>query len=216
MASFDGLKAASIRDTLRVQTRVAHDRLHRHSSFVSLFDATLSLDDYRQLIQRKFGFYAALDDAIERVILQQHDPAAGYTYARRSDFLAQDLMDLGASDLAVRESPQCVQAYDLVTPASLGGVLYVIEGATLGGAGIDRAVHKLLGKDEPDGRRYWAWCRSENKTRWSMTLGYLEHLAAKGASVEDLASGARGTFQLLADWLAPLDQVHSALESEHS
>lgn len=199
------LQGFPVRDALRLQTNEAHQRLHRHSCFLRLSEGTLCLSEYRRLVLRLHGFYAPLDQAIGRVAAGAISARIPYSYANRSNILAQDLADLGFNDRAVKKNQRCMQIFDLVTPASLGGVLYVVEGATLGGTGIDRAVHKLLGQEETDGRQFWAWCRAVNKQRWSMTTSYLEHLNSEGVPFEDIANGARDTFQLLAGWLAPLD-----------
>ena len=117
------------------------------------------------------------------------------------------MIDLKFSNLEVEKAPRCHRVSGVVSPESIGGVLYVVEGATLGGARIDRAVRRLLGSEQPDGRRYWSWCRSESGRRWPMMIDYLERLVAEGATIGELEKGASETFQALADWLAPLDRT---------
>lgn len=196
------IPTAPVRDALRAHTRADHEGLHRHAAFDGLFRGTLDPEGYRALTLRLYGFYAPLDQAITDTLAAQPAPASGYAYAPRAPFLAQDIHDLGADDQA---PPLCTGARALVTPETLGGVLYVIEGATMGGAQIDRAARRLLGRDEPAGRRFWAWCRAEGKHRWPMTQRHLDHLQTTGAPRAPLMDGALGTFRLLADWLAPLD-----------
>lgn len=203
-------QAVSIRDVLRSSTQKAHLKLHMHSCFVALFDGSLNLSAYRQLMRRLHGFYAPLDQAINRTIAKQAVTVAGYKYANRSSILAQDLMDLDFSKDEIFETQKCRQAFEIVSSTSLGGVLYVVEGATLGGTGIDRYAQKLLGQQEPAGRRYWAWCRAKNKQRWPMALSCLEHLHDQGVAIGDLVAGANDTFQTLADWMAPLDQIQTS------
>lgn len=200
------IPSARIRDVLRAHTHEAHERLHQHASFAALFARELRIGDYRQLMLVLHGFYAALDREIERVMAGSPDTQAVYTYARRSDILARDLRDLNFTAEQINRNPQCERVAGIVSRASLGGVLYVIEGAMLGGATIDRAARMLLDDDGPEGRQYWAWCRAENKQRWGMTLRCLEYLCANEASLDDLAAGAKATFQMLSEWLAPLDK----------
>ncbi|MEQ8900789.1 MAG: biliverdin-producing heme oxygenase [Roseovarius sp.] len=195
----------SLRDQLRAATHQQHERLHEHPCFLALFNESLCIGDYRDLILRLYGFYQPLDRAIGRAISCGAACTAGYDYAERAGYLAQDLADLGWSAEAIEESPRCNEAFDIVSPASLGGILYVIEGATLGGARIDRAARRLLAREDQAGRRFWSWCRTVGGHRWPMTNRYLEDLEADGAAVSDLREGARDTFRLLADWLAPLD-----------
>lgn len=194
-----------VRDVVRMQTDTAHAQLHLHASFVSLFEGRLSLDDYCALMQRFHGFYAPLDQAIERVVVRMSVP---YPYVCRSDILARDLADLGGDTM----EPHCTHAALIVSPETLPGVLYVIEGATLGATQIDRAVQKLLGSSEPDGRRFWAWCRAQNKHRWSMANNFMEAQHTSGVAVDDIVRGARDTFETLGAWLAPLDVPKPALQ----
>jgi heme oxygenase len=97
-------------------------------------------------------------------------------------------------------------------PASLGGILYVIEGATLGGSQIDGAARKLLRDEHPAGRRYWSWCRATCKDRWKMASECLDQCVADGVAISDLKKGATETFEVFADWLAPLDRALWAAE----
>jgi heme oxygenase (biliverdin-IX-beta and delta-forming) len=199
---------ASLRDELRAHTHQQHERLHEHSSFVALFHESLDIAEYRALMGRLHGFYRPLDHAIARAIATGKTAAPEFACAERSRLLAQDMRDLGWSAEQVAANPQCDGASDIVSQATLGGVLYVIEGAMLGGARIDRAARRLLGSDDADGRRFWFWCRSEGGRRWPVTTKYLEDLEAQGVDFGHLKKGAEDTFRLLADWLAPLDQAY--------
>ena len=200
---------ASLRDVLRAQTSEAHERLHEHSSFVALFNQTLDLEAYCALMQRFYGFYVPL----ERAIVAALGPQPAYHYAPRAHLIAQDLVDLGLEPDMIKRAPTCRALASIVTPQSLGGVLYVIEGSTLGASPIDRAAQRLLDADTPHGRRFWAWNRAQNKQRWHLTNQYLDHLHQSDAPTQPLADGARKTFEALGDWLAPLDVPAPLLES---
>ena len=196
--------STTLRNTLRAQTNAVHQQLHLHPSFVALFNGSIDLHDYTMLMQRFHGYYTALDNAIERAF---DLPAAQFTYPTRGDLLARDLIDLGMSRAQVDANPQCTDLYDAVTPASLGGVLYVIEGATLGAAQIDRAAQKTLSSDTTKGRSFWAWSRAHGKVRWAAINQLLSELEASGQPHTPMVKGAHDTFQALADWLAPLEST---------
>lgn len=197
----------TLRDVLRHETSETHARLHTHALFADLFAGTLTRTDYTRLMTRFWGFYAPLDTAIARAIATGLPNVQHYEYVPRAPYLACDMVDLTAGALTPSESPQCERVSEIVAPATLGGVLYVIEGATLGAAQIDRAAQKLLGADGSEGRSFWAWGRAQNKHRWAMANNYLEHLAAQGVPAIDITLGAELTFAALADWLAPLDRA---------
>lgn len=204
-------QTVTLRDVLRHETGETHARLHTHALFADLFAGTLTHADYTRLMARFWGFYAPLDTAIAHAIATGLPNVRPFEYVPRAPYLARDMVDLTADALTSRQDPQCKRVSEIVTPATLGGVLYVIEGATLGAAQIDRAAQRLLGGDGTEGRRFWAWGRAQNKYRWAMANGYLEHLAAQGVAVSDIIRGAELTFGALADWLAPLDRMPGRL-----
>jgi heme oxygenase len=115
------------------------------------------------------------------------------------------MRDLGFTASDIRRTRRCDAGRSLVTPATVGGVLYVIEGATLGGKGLNRAATRLLSHESPAGRRFWAWCEAESKTRWLLMTRYLQDLDIGDASTADLETGAGEMFGALAEWLAPLE-----------
>lgn len=197
----------AVRDILRRETRDIHERLHRHPHFAALFDGTLDIEGYGELICRLHGFYAPLDSAIAVVLSDMPDTANDYRHARRADLLARDITDLTGGRARTTPPPLCLEAAGLVSRASVGGVLYVIEGATLGGAQIDRVAQRLLGTDQPAGRRFWSWCRQEGGARWHAMVAFLGRLQAAGVTISDLVTGARETFRCLEDWLAPLGRA---------
>lgn len=196
--------SGALRAALRAQTNDVHQQLHKHGAFVALFDGEIALPDYAALMQRFHGYYDALDHAIASAM---DETLGGFAYANRGDLLALDLADLGFDTAEIAENPRCETLFDIVTPASLAGVLYVIEGATLGAAQIDRAAQTLLSAEHTKGRGFWAWSRAEGKNRWSMMRQLLSHLDAKHAAHAPQIQGANATFQALADWLSPLDQT---------
>lgn len=201
------LDVNAVRDVLREQTSELHERLHAHSSFVALFKGELSHSGYKRLLQKLYGFYVPLDGAIEQLTWPLPDSAGEYRYVSRSQLLERDLRDLGASDEDLRETPVCRAAAKLVSLETLGGVIYVVEGAILGGAHIDRAAQKLLGDDSQNGRHYWAWCRANGGRRWLEALRFLGRIHADGAEIDRLSAGALATFRTFAEWIEPLNDT---------
>lgn len=194
----------TLRHILRTETDEAHQRLHRQSSFAALADGSIDLPDYIRLLQRLHDFYDPLDLAIRDALT--HCDQSFFSYQPRAALLAGDLSHFGQ----VEERPVWRRAHSVVSPRTVGGVLYVVEGAVLGGSQLDRMAQKLLGDQSADGRGYWAWCRSEGKHRWALMLRYLDGLSARGQAVDDLVDGARATFAELGEWLAPLDRPATA------
>ena len=151
---------------------------------------------------RFYGFYLPLEQTIQSASARSEIP---FAYAPRAGLIAQDLVDLDLPRTAISQAPACRSLERIVTPQTLGGVIYVIEGSTLGANPIDRAAQHLLAPDNTKGRGFWAWSRAQNKQRWSLATAYLERLSLSTAPISPMVTGASEVFEALGDWLAPLD-----------
>lgn len=193
-----------LRETLRWTTQDVHDRLHENPSFLALMDGTLSLADYAALMQRLYGFYAAVDVAIRKAL-----PASawcGFDYAPRAPLLSDDVASLHPDlALAPARDIRCTAVAGIVRPDTVLGVLYVVEGAMLGGARLDRAAARILPTSSPRGRMFWAWCRSEGKQRWPRFLALMQAHPLSPSDQTRLAQNAQATFLALEGWLEPLN-----------
>jgi len=204
----------TIRDELRIYTRDVHQQLHEHSHFEALFDGTIERTQYCDLMRAFFGFYAPLERALDIVLPEARDERTGFHYAERLNFLRRDLAFLGDSPAEIDRLPICSAIFDLVRPDSLAGVLYVVEGATLGASQIDRAAQKILSSETLQGRRFWAWSRANNKIRWAAISAFLEELDQTNHPRDAILRGASDTFQALADWMTPLNLRESVDEGK--
>lgn len=203
----------SLQKALRAYTQNVHQQLHEHSHFVALFDGTIALSQYRALMQAFHGFYVPMERAIDRAFGNSKYCRNGFDYPPRATLLESDLAHLGLDTKEIKQNPRCAQIENVVTPGSLAGVLYVIEGSTLGAALIDRAAQNILSAKTTGGRSFWAWSRANNKTRWAAINTYLTQVDHAQDAKDAILEGANDTFEALATWLAPLDEPIAQAES---
>lgn len=200
------------RAELRARTHDVHQQLHLHSNFVALFDGTIRLPQYTELLQRFHGFYEPLESAIDAALERTSTLSAGFTYAHRTALLERDLANLGFTAGQIAQNPRCASVAKSVTPDTVAGVLYVIEGSTLGASLIDRAAQKILPDSATHGRNFWAWSRAHNTQRWAAINAYLDHLERSGHPLDAIVFGAQNTFTALANWLEPLEGLALSYE----
>ncbi|MDA0172927.1 biliverdin-producing heme oxygenase [Solirubrobacter taibaiensis] len=115
---------------LKAATAAHHDRLER---LVDIEARVGTRDAYLELLERFYGFYRPLEAALA--------PYAG-PFGPRHPLLAADIVAVGGDVDALPLAPR------LPTVGTLHdalGVLYVLEGAALGGAVIGRIVRRELG-----------------------------------------------------------------------
>ncbi len=179
---------------LRVATGHNHSRLERRLPFMS---ADLDIAWYGRLMQAYYGFYAPLEQQLQQV--EHLDSIIGPTRYKAS-VLHQDLQALGLSCDQIRHLPRCGKLPVTDNRQQIIGVLYVIEGATLGGQILRRNARDQLGLEEQTGA---AFLDVYGKATGVMWKSYLAHLAAIDAPEERalVIQAALDVFACFEDWL---------------
>jgi len=168
---------------LRAETAADHAMLEAR---LDLLTPPLDLDHLRLVLRGFHGFHAAWEPMIEAVLGERFRPR------RRLDLLTADLRLLGDRD----GPPPRPDLAPLPDEASAWGSLYVLEGSTLGGAVIAKALARsglpVLGYFNPYGRRTMA--------SWQAFRSELMAAVTPGSELAALAA-AKATFARLIQWL---------------
>jgi heme oxygenase len=178
-----------IREILRAATQGPHERLHVHAGFSSVKAGTITLEDYRALLIRLYGFYLPFERAVGGEDL-------------RTQWLANDLACLGADAVALSRIPLCTDFPSYHGPENRLGALYVVEGSALGGRQLSRGLDRLLGEDPVEGRRFFAGRGAGTGDAW---VDFLARLASVGSEPQGRAALVRAaieTFELFEIWLS--------------
>jgi heme oxygenase (biliverdin-IX-beta and delta-forming) len=132
--------ASLVLEQLRAATRPWHARLE---DAIGL-GRGVEVDEawYRRHLARLLGWHAPLEEALRTAPAAPGLDAAAAR--RRAHLIADDLAALGMSAAEVAALPRCRDLPSLATPARVVGVLYVLEGAALGGARLHRALAERL------------------------------------------------------------------------
>ncbi|HYQ52414.1 MAG TPA: biliverdin-producing heme oxygenase, partial [Pseudomonas sp.] len=118
---------------LREGTRDCHKALEARLPF---FETSFDVAAYSRLIQAYYGFHAPLE---ARLGVYQ-EPLRAKTPA-----LSLDLQALNLSAADIDALPLCQALPAISSEASALGVMYVLEGSTLGGQVLKRAMAERLG-----------------------------------------------------------------------
>jgi heme oxygenase len=187
-----GEAALDVTARLRAGTASAH-RLLEHD--LDLLRPPLSQTRFSHLLQRFWGFHLIWEAALGR----HADLAEVWARRSRLELLRRDLLALGLSESEIEALPRCAAAADLATsPVAALGSIYVLEGSTLGGQLITRA---LEGCDwlPPCGLRYFDPYRGETGLMWRRFQAHLRSASTPADPVIERA--AAQTFELLRRWL---------------
>lgn len=176
----------ALRILLRSATHEAHERLHLHTGFAAVQNATIDMGAYRKLLLRLYGFYVPFEVA-----------AGGHD---RSDWLKEDLTALGIAH-RIPFAPMCPGIPNLETAERRLGASYVVEGSALGGRELARGLDLLLGPGAENGRRFFSGRGSGTAKAWKDYLAQLSAAPTGTLAQAEIISAARETFSVFEHWL---------------
>ena len=185
---------APLSDRLRTATAAAHARLE---SSLDLLAPPVSVERIGRLLEGFHGFHAVSEPAMAR-----HPRLHAMVRDReRLTHLRDDLLRLGRTGAQMQSLPLCSRAGLLAAESDQAlGAFYVLEGSTLGGRLISRALAETPMRAV--GLRYFDPYGEDTGRRWRAFKAWLDGEAAhsRPAMVE---RGAVATFDLLTEWLEP-------------
>ena len=193
--------ASTVLTRLREETAPMHQKIEANEYAAAMMDNRLTMALYRDYLVKFYGFIKPLElrlfemDGTETSALS--DPSRNKTA-----WLVQDLTALGLSPEAIGELPQCDRLPEIATRAQALGVLYVLEGSTLGGQMITKKLAQYLPIDPDVNGHYFNSYGAQTRERWQSFRQELLAEADSEAKETEIVEAARQTFSLLDEWIA--------------
>ncbi|MCX4219047.1 biliverdin-producing heme oxygenase [Pseudomonas sp. MCal1] len=178
---------------LRAGTAELHIALEKRLPF---FSDTLDLQAFERLMRAYYGFYQPLESALQD---SGQLPADFDLVSRlKTPTLKRDLHALGASD---GDFSLCRQLPAIDSTAACLGVLYVLEGATLGGQILRREIATRLNLGANNGAAFLDIYGAATGRRWRDFIEYLGSRPMDADEREDVVAAAHTTFSCFERWL---------------
>jgi heme oxygenase len=182
-----------LRQSLREATTDAHAELE---AALDLLGRVSDGQAFGRVMERFLGFHIVWEQVIQR----QPALRAFHESRRRLPHLRRDLAALGRTNAEQAALPSCAAAAALADSSAAGiGSIYVLEGSTLGGQVIGRALSGAAWTP-PGGLTYFDPYRSRTGEMWRGFGDWAEASVAPEAR-EAAVEGARRTFCVLQGWL---------------
>lgn len=182
---------------LREQTHDCHKRLEQR---LDLLDTMLSLERYRALLRRFYGFYIPMERRLGEVFSQGSD-LVQFSRRRKVGYLAQDLEILGVTQEYQESLPLCDSLPIVALLPQALGCLYVLEGSTLGGQIISRHLERTHGIGIENGGAFFLSYGPDVAMMWRAFGTALTAYAAEHDEDARIIQAARETFSALEAWL---------------
>lgn len=179
---------------LRQATREAHSRIERA---LPLFQLGLTLPLYTRVVAAFYGFYAPLEPLCQEAAGRTRSALDLATRAK-TPLLANDLARLGYTTEAVLALPRCISLPPVASMSAALGVLYVMEGATLGGQIISRHLNDALSLQAHEGVAFFTGYGDQTRDMWKRFAVLME--TADGLDIDASITAAVKTFDTLDAW----------------
>ena len=195
-ATFSLDSTASFIDALRTATGQLHIQLEKRMPF---FTPSLDAGLYLRLLKAYYGFYQPLEHALLASALMPSELVPAERI--KTPALVGDLNALGLTDADIAGLPLCQELPVIDSPGACLGVMYVLEGATLGGQLLRREVQARMGLEEHSGARFLDVYGAATGRRWKAFLNHLAVAPRDLPALEAAARAAQSTFASFEHWL---------------
>jgi len=181
---------------LRAGTAELHIALEKRLPF---FSDTLNSNAFVRLMQAYYGFYRPLESAL----LDSGAIPVDFDLAPRlkAQTLLNDLGTLGLTTETIAHLPQCQSLPVIDSGAACLGVLYVLEGATLGGQILRREIASRLSLGADNGAAFLDIYGAATGRRWREFIEYLGSRPLDAQDREAVVAAAQTTFSCFERWL---------------
>jgi heme oxygenase (biliverdin-IX-beta and delta-forming) len=179
---------------LKRETQPSHVELERR---LDILNRLRTPSDYRKLLEAFYGLYQPLELKIAGSLHQIAPWLPDIGSRLRATSLRIDLRVLG--NLCPEDLP--IAYFPPLGLSEIFGVLYVLEGSTLGGQIISRQIASHLDFTPENGCSFFACHGAETREMWKIFSEAIETYA--GSHPEDrltMIRSAMATFGTFADW----------------
>jgi heme oxygenase (biliverdin-IX-beta and delta-forming) len=174
-------------DNLRSSTQESHKKLESLPLSAAIVSEKLSISDYSLYLQRMSDI---IHQTEEVVFPKLQDIIPDLEERKKLPLLSSDFNTLNVSKTAFKK------------PFHLGnhsvafalGIMYVVEGSTLGGRFIMRNVGSALGFDENNGACYFAGYGNKSGNYWKNFLAALTQYEQENNCADEILAGADFAF----------------------
>lgn len=191
---------STVLQMLRTATAAQHQALEARLPFMQ---PGLDRGAYRRIIEAYYGFHVPLQRHLQRF----GDADAIARASQKIPALHKDLQALGLTIEQVDALPLCGSLPTVETEAQLLGILYVMEGATLGGQVLRRLMHEKLGIDADNGGEFLDVYGRDTGRLWKAFLKRLADFDHPAHNAE-VADAACATFTCFQNWLQREGVLH--------
>ncbi len=180
-------------ESVRKKTRPLHDRLEEVLGLERIVE---SRESYVEILRNFHGVWNPLEDLLGSSSLL-FESELKLSSRMRAGRILNDLtaLETGPGPIAEASLP-----WSKLSRTQGTGILYVLEGSTLGGTLISKRLKDDLNIDPTNGGSFFSGHGSRNRELWREFLDWAEQEISDENEIAAAADTAAKTFELIVDW----------------
>ena len=186
------LTAPAFLDKLRAATTQSHTALEELPVSISIMSPNVTNDQYALYLSLMLD---VVKDAEENIFPTAHAAVKGLDVHPKAQFIEADIKALGFKKL--QSYKPLSSNLNEITPAFALGVMYVIEGSSLGGRVILKNINTVLGHDAENGGSYFTGYGGQTGSHWKTFLGSLIEYEKLHNAETEIVAGANFAFDAI-------------------
>ncbi len=182
---------------LKAYTGEAHASLEK--KIIQKIKTISSRQDYYNILSLFYGYYHELEVRIDSFLDTAFLP--DYQRRRKADVMARDMASLPET---AGEAVLCRELPAIGTHLQAVGVLYVLEGSTLGGQAISSMISKQI-NISGDGLSFFTGYGAETPRMWALFIDQINCLKLSIPERHEVLDAAHHTFTKFESWVIEYD-----------
>ncbi|MBF6608759.1 MAG: biliverdin-producing heme oxygenase [Flavobacterium sp.] len=172
---------------IKSATADVHQALESLDVTSALMSPQLTMDAYRNYLQLMFD---VIYDVEKHFFPRANSIYSDLTFRMKTQLLSDDFCSLDGKPI----SPRPVFDTAIDSPAFIAGIIYVVEGSTLGGRYILKNVESVLGLSATNGASFLAGYGNHTGSYWKNFLKDLTAYEKEHAAGQEIIDGALYAF----------------------
>jgi heme oxygenase len=184
-------------NSLRTKTAKSHTKLEENELSRTILSSDVTVEGYQAYLSKMYGVIAGCENDVFPALTSVFPDLK---LREKSEFIIRDLQLTGMPLAEIEQLPVCEFRFSNVGEAL--GIMYVLEGSTLGGKVLYKHIHKVLGLDELTGASFFWGYGTDTGNMWKNFIHALSEYAITRDAEQDVISSAAQTFNIIDEWLS--------------
>jgi heme oxygenase (biliverdin-IX-beta and delta-forming) len=181
-------------EVLKTHTKHPHQELE--SAIISRIKKLNSTSEYVSLLKIFYGYVAALENRLNALV--PSNLISDYYQRRKAN---QILDDISFFEPKTTSATLAANLPVINTPGQAIGVMYVLEGSTLGGKYITRMIADKLNLESTGGFSFFNGYKERTEVMWANFKEVLNSGVLATESEKDICDAANQTFIKFKQWI---------------